>query len=94
LKKLIELRKSKAVFSGSDLHIIDSGNPSVLGYLRSHGSDRILVFANFSEDKHTIPANLLRLYGLSYTYQDLLQKQNIPFADLTLEPYQFVCLTA
>jgi amylosucrase len=94
LKKLIELRKSNAVFSGSDMQIIDSGNQSVLGYLRTHESERILVFANISEGKHTIPANLLRLYGLGYTYQDLLQNHSIPFADLTLDPYQFVCLTA
>jgi hypothetical protein len=94
LKKLIELRKSNAVFSGSDMQIIDSGNQSVLGYLRSHGTERFLIFANFSEGKHTIPANLLRLYGLSYTYQDLLEEQSIPYTDLTLEPYQFVCLAA
>jgi glycosidase len=94
LKKLIELRKSNIVFSGSDMQIIDSGNQSVLGYLRTHGSERILIFANFSEGNHIIPANLLRLYGLGYTYTDLLQNQTIPFADLTLEPYQFVCLTA
>ena len=76
------------------MQIIDSGNQSVLGYQRTHGSERALVFANFSEGKQTIPANLLRLYGLSYTYQDLLEKQTISFADLALEPYQFVCLGA
>jgi hypothetical protein len=90
--KLIDLRKSYAVFSGSDMQIIDSGNQSVLGYFRSQGSERILVFANFSEGRHTIPANLLRLYGLSYNFKDLLENQTIPFTDLTLEPYQFVCL--
>ena len=75
------------------MQIIDTGNPSVLGYLRSYGSERILVFVNFSEGAHTIPANHLRLYGLSYTFDDLLGQKPIPFADLILEPYQFLCLS-
>jgi amylosucrase len=92
MKRLIELRQSKPVFSGGELQVIQTGNASVLGYLRSFGSERALVFANVSEGSHTISANLLRLYGLSYSFEGLLQNTLLPFADVTLEPYQFICL--
>jgi amylosucrase len=92
LTRLIDLRKSHPVFSGGEMQIIDAGDESVFGYLRTHGNERALVFANFSEREHTIPANLLRLYGLSYSFEDLLKGDSLPFKDLTLAPYQFVCL--
>jgi glycosidase len=91
-KRLIDLRKSHPIFSGGEMQIIDTGNESVFGYLRTHGNERALVFANFSEQEHTIPANLLRLYGLGYEFKDLRKDETRPFADLTLAPYQFICL--
>jgi glycosidase len=92
LKHLIELRKSHAVFSGGEMQAIDTGHESVFGYLRTHGNQRALIFANFSEKEHNIPANLLRLYGLSYSFEDLLKGEVLAFNDLILAPYQFVCL--
>jgi glycosidase len=92
LHNLIRLRQEHPVFAGSEMHLIDTGSSTVLGYLRTYDSHRALVFANFSESPQTIPANLLRLYGLSYSFKDLLNQANIPFQDLTLEPYQFICL--
>jgi glycosidase len=92
LKRLIKLRKSNPEFSGGEMQIIPTGHESVFGYLRSAGSARVLIFANFSEGQPTIPANVLRLYGLSYSFEDLLTEETIPFADLTLTPYQFICL--
>ena len=92
LKGLIKLRKTNPVFAGSEMQILQTGHESVFGYLRASGSERVLIFANFSEGQQTIPANLLRLYGLSYSFEDLLSEESIPFTDLTLAPYQFVCL--
>jgi amylosucrase len=94
IKTLIRLRQNNSVFAGSDMHIIDTNSATVLGYLRTHRSQRALVFANFSETPQTIPANLLRLYGLSYSFTNLLNQECIPFQDLTLDPYQFICLAA
>ncbi len=91
LKRLIKLRKSNPVFSGSDMQVINTGSDFVLGYMRAHNSHRALIFANFSEHEQNIPANLLRLYGLSYEFEDLFTGKKIPFADLNLEPYQFFC---
>ena len=92
LKRLITLRKSHPVFIGSDMQIINSGNQSVLGYLRSNGSQHALIFANFSEKEHKISADLLQHYGLSHSFEDLMKNTALPLDDLTLEPYQFICL--
>lgn len=94
IKTLIHLRQDNPAFAGSNMHLIDTNSTTVLGYLRSHRSQRALVFANFSESPQTIPANLLRLYGLSYSFTNLLNQESIPFQDLTLDPYQFLCLAA
>jgi amylosucrase len=92
LKRLIDLRKTQPALSTGETQLINTGNSFVLGYLKAHNSHRTLVFANFSEFEQTIPANLLRLYGLGYSFKDPLTDKEIPFADLTLTPYQFTCL--
>jgi hypothetical protein len=39
-----------------------------------------------------LPANLLRLYGLSDQFIALLSGKDFPIQDIKLEPYQLVCL--
>jgi amylosucrase len=92
LCRLIELRKRTPAFAGGSLQVIDTGSSQVLGYVRSAGGERVLVFANFSEAPQTLPANLLRLYGLGYTFSDRLTGEPFQLNDLTLEPFGFVCL--
>jgi glycosidase len=71
-----------------------TGNPHVLGYLRTSGNHRLLVYANFSEAEQTISANQLRLYGLGYTFTHLLTGETFALHDLNLGPYEFACLAA
>ena len=59
LKNLIELRKRYEVFSGGELEIIPTENEHVLGFLRIRGTDRALIFANFSEAPQTILSPML-----------------------------------
>jgi amylosucrase len=92
LQRLIVLRKQHPVFSGNDLQVMNLGNPSVLGYVRSYANERVLILANFSEHPQTIPANLLRLYGLNYTFTDLLRNASLPLQNLVLEPLGLICL--
>ena len=94
MKSLITLRKSEPVFSGQETEIIDCSNPHIFGFLRTHLGERILVLANFNESTQTIPANLLRLYGLGYDFFDLVSGQEIGIQDLELQPFQLVCLKA
>jgi amylosucrase len=59
LKNLIELRKRYEVFSGGELEIIPTENEHVLGFIRTRGTDRALIFANFSEAPQTITSQAL-----------------------------------
>jgi len=90
LKGLISLRKSNPVFSGDAMQVVNTGSIHVLGYMRAYNSHRALILANFSEREQTIPANLLRSYGLSHSFKDLIMDEDIPIEDLKLEPYQFI----
>jgi amylosucrase len=94
LRCWIELRRAHAVFGDSPTQVIETGNNHVLGYARLGESERVLVLANFSEEAQSIPANLLRLYGLSYNFIDLLTDQHVSLNDIHLEPYGILCLQA
>jgi amylosucrase len=90
---LITLRKICPALAGNATDVIETGNPHVFGYTRHHSASRALVLANFSEDPQTIAANQIRLYGLSYAFQDLVTGAKLTLdADLTLEAYRFVWL--
>jgi glycosidase len=92
LQRLIQLRKHTAAFSGGQLQVMDTGNQHVLGYVRTHEHSSVLVFANFTEGEQLINANLLRLYGLSYQFTDLISGESNLMKDLVLPPFGFVCL--
>lgn len=94
LQKLIRLRKEHEAFSGIELEVMDTDNEKVLGYIRKTDAQRLLIFANFSENEQVISANILRLYGLSYQFTDLMGGENIQLGDVALYPYQFLCLLA
>ncbi len=64
LQKLIELRKQHDAFSGGVLEIIPTENDHVLGFVRTHGAESALVFANFSETPQTIASRVLENYHL------------------------------
>lgn len=94
LKKLIELRQSTPALSGSQMQLIDSANQYILGYTRVDTETHLLVFANFSEQAQSLPANLLRLYGMSYRFTDLLSGEYFKQEPIPLEAYQLRILSA
>jgi amylosucrase len=94
LRQLIDLRLRNPVFAGQEMQVINTGNPHVLGYLRSHANERVILLANFSEAEQTLPANLLRLYGLSYKYHDMITKQEITDGEIRLAGCDFRALAA
>lgn len=95
LQRLIAVRKAHDALAGHDTTMIETGNPHVLGYLRQHAGQRIVIMANFSEQPQAIRTDLIRVYGLSYTYNDLVSDETIPLTgELTLQPYQFIWLAA
>jgi glycosidase len=94
LQKLIQLRKSHPAIGNGRLEIIQTGNDHILGYVRTNDKERIVIFANFTEDEQHIDKNLLRVYGLSYQFEDLVSLKEVVLEDRLLQPYQFLCLKA
>jgi amylosucrase len=94
LQRLIHLRKSHPVFGAGPTQVIETGNPHVLGFTRQKDGQRALVFANFSEHPQTLPANLLRLYGLSYQFTNLLTASPHPHGDIILDGYGILILAS
>ncbi len=94
LQRLIRLRREQPVFGTCPTQVIETGDDSLLGYVRLGSGQRALVFGNFSEQSRVVPGNLLRLYGLSYTFTDLLSGETIEAGDIVLAPHGFACLMA
>jgi amylosucrase len=92
LQRLIALRKNTPALTGQEYQIIDTGDAHVFGYLRLHEGQRVIVLANFAEEPRTLPTNLLRLYGLSYGFRDLLSGEAVHGAEIQLGAFQLVCL--
>ncbi|OGO32882.1 MAG: amylosucrase [Chloroflexi bacterium RBG_16_54_18] len=92
LKRLIGLRMENPAFSGDGLDVMVTGNDHLLGFVRQGAGQRLLLLANFSETEQALAANQLRLYGLGYTFRDLLNEAEVPYGDLKLPPYAFACL--
>jgi amylosucrase len=94
LRHLIEVRKATPAFGGNQMSVINPGNEHVFAFVRTAGSQRVLVAANFTENTQPISANELRLYGLDYRFRDLISGREILLGDepLVLEPYQVLWL--
>ncbi len=92
LQKLIGLRKTTPALAGQDFQLIDTGDPHVFGFLRSHDNQRALVLANFSEQEAALPGNLLRLYGLGYQFRDLVSGRPVD-GEIRLDAYQLMVVS-
>jgi glycosidase len=62
LQTLIGLRKAQTVFSGGALELVQTDNPHVLGYVRTHAGGRAVIFANFSESEQSLAPRVVEQY--------------------------------
>lgn len=93
LVHLINLRRHLPALAGSEMEIIRTGNPHVLGYIRHIQGNRITALVNFSDSEQKVNANIIRVCGLGYHYKDLILDQvYCENQDLLLAPYQYVWL--
>jgi amylosucrase len=99
LKRLVEARKGCPAFAGGETEIIETGNGAeqrhIFGYVRQHSDARVLALANFSGEPQSVSTNLLRLYGLSYRFKELVSGESIDAegeGDVTLAPYDLLWL--
>jgi len=81
LQELIRLRKEYEAFTGGDLRVRDTENIHVLGFERANEDQRILIFANFSEQEQSIHQHVLlkydfltanKIYGISEFEEQLV----------------------
>ena len=87
---MIEMRKTHDVFAGGDLEVIPTDNEHVLGFTRTYGGKRAVVFANFSETAQTIAPRVIEQYSITslkklHGHNHVSSKNN-----LLLEPLDFV----
>jgi glycosidase len=96
LCRLITARQAHPGFAGNRMEVINVGSDQVFAFVRTHEQQRVVVLANFTERVQPIPANEIRLYGLSYGFTDLITDQPLHLTDqpIYLEPYQVVWLAS
>ena len=95
LAHLIAVRKATPALAGNDMAVLTIVNDHIFAFVRTgHNGERLLVLANFSEHTQPIPSNELRVYGLCYTFHDLLSGHTIELGSepIVLEPYQVLWL--
>ena len=98
LRRLIEVRAATPGFAGHRTEIIDPGNDHIFAYVRSNPAAtarrRVLALVNFTEHPQPVAANELRLYGLSYAFDELVTGRRVALAgdEIVLEPYQVMWL--
>jgi amylosucrase len=93
-QKLIALRKGIPALAGQSMELFATFNEHVLGYVRIHDGDRVVVLANFSDQSQSVDGNRLRTVGLGRFFQDEINGETFGTAEsLSLEPYQIVWLS-
>ncbi len=93
LRGLVERRKALPALAGSEMEVIETGNPHLFGFVRRHGGQRLLVVANFSEHPQRMEYNRLRVYGMAHSFRDSLAGTVVGAGEpLQLGPYGFVWL--
>jgi amylosucrase len=93
LLRLIGLRKRQPAIYDGNTEFVETGNGHLFGYIRHGGSQRLLVVANFSAQPQEMEANLLRMHGAGYRFNDLMTGQTFTAEQpLGLEAYRCVWL--
>jgi amylosucrase len=94
LQKLIRVRKSLHALAGQTMELVSVPNVHLLCFLRVFAGHRLLVIANFSEERQAVEGNHLRTVGLGRFFQDALSQQTFATSEkVWLEPYQIVWLS-
>jgi amylosucrase len=84
LKQLISIRKNIAAFGTNSIELVETGSPSVLGFMKKSAEGNVFILANFSE--HTVRTSPLLVQQA--LYEDLISGETKKGFELTvLEPY-------
>jgi amylosucrase len=97
-KKLLALRATLTVVSDlKNLTWINTANPAVAGYLRTHQDERLYCIFNFSATATEIYWRAFKEHGISFTkmqdlYSGITLSVGADAETLKLKPYQFLIL--
>ncbi len=93
LQRMIGLRKSRPALAGVELEIFATDHPAVVGFVRQHAGDRLVVVANVSDQPQSFSGNRLRIAGLGKHFHDLLGEEDFTTDDsISLPPYRILWL--
>lgn len=91
LRRMIQVRAACPAFAGGALTGFRAGPPSVLGYTREGGGQRVLVLGNFSEYEQHCPAPVFSALPAE-AHELLTDRPRGLRGGLTLAPYELVWL--
>ncbi|MDA3874625.1 MAG: alpha-amylase family glycosyl hydrolase [Kiritimatiellae bacterium] len=93
LQKIFEMRARTDALRGNHMRLLPADNSHVLVYLRWHDANHLIVMANFSEERQTVPVSAFRSQGFAHFCKDIFTGMTYSTRDsLTLEPYQILWL--
>lgn len=90
IREIIRFRKAQPVLSGGELEVIDTLNPAVLAYVRTNEKQRMVIFANFSEDEQVVPVMVIQQNNLEGKKQLFGKSALNPNGSLLMKPLDFV----
>ncbi len=91
--KLFNLRKELPALYDGGMEVVETGNPHLFGYLRSHADQHLLVVANFAEVTQQMRAELLAPWAHGERALDHLTGSYLSLdTDLSLEHHRAVWL--
>ncbi|MEM7551489.1 MAG: alpha-amylase family protein [Bacteroidota bacterium] len=97
LKRMIQLRKTISEFSDlNSMHLVDTGNIYLFGYLRFKGQRKTLVICNFNDNEQIINNSVvLQFTWNSNELKDQWTNDAVIFEnnELLIKPYSFLWLT-
>ena len=91
IKEMIQVRKDNSIFASNIPSIpVDTGNKAVFAF---HREDKMLVLANFSEERQTVNCNAVNWFGLPWELHYLIQGKSVPlWENIVLGPYEYLWL--
>lgn len=93
LQRLIEIRQATPAFAGLDMELIPTTAAAMLGYVRQHDGERVVVLSNFSEERVDVDSNRIRTAGMGRFFENLYTGQTLTTSKpVSLDPYQFMWL--
>lgn len=90
-RKLVQLRKANPVLTYGNYTLLDKDNPKIYAYIRTLGSEQVLVVLNFTRESINwpVPSGIkLSQQALITNYSLVETKHNI----LNLKPYQAIVI--